>query len=737
MARSGENRRGEYSGPAMRAAAIVVLAVLGAAVAGCAARAEPADPLAGLHVDDDAPLDLADDQDLELARADFAALPDDAPTRPAVRRRLADELARRLDLALVHGERDAGLAALRGLLALWSAAELAAPAAAEAGMAPYRAVLARARQAYARSGRDRETAAALCALVLADPAGAASYRAELEEIFAYADELATADDAPMPRAPRPIEILDGLIDVHPAPWVVDRLVALYLAHGAAAASRARRGGRGELGMARGDPAWRTAWHVTRALARGGRVGEAARAIEAIAGVGDDRELRERLRRIGAAGARAADWVLLAARFQSSDPRLGDAGAALAIAREAVRRFPRDAAAHLAAADSARLAGETGLAIRYYESGLALDPRHADATAALGRLHVERISALALSDRPGAAARLLRGFDRFHRAATVALGQPVEPDLADAQAAFGRGLASLGELEQARRTLTASIDRRPTLDALEALGTLALKQDRFDAAIDAFERALARPATDPIARAQQCRLLRLAAEAYDGAGRPIEARARERAALFGWRHLMETAGIASALAGDALVEQGKVLWQIGEFDAALVAFDAAVDVDPNGASVHADVVAFLVVRGQYERALDAYHGALGSREIGDYFKVYMSLWVTAEALRQGRPVDPLARDFLAAREGPLWYDDLARYAGGRIRLAALERRATTRSRRAELLYYSAVLDRGLVQDPARARRRLERVVATDMVMFFEYDMARHWLRHGFGRAPRPR
>jgi hypothetical protein len=35
-------------------------------------------------------------------------------------------------------------------------------------------------------------------------------------------------------------------------------------------------------------------------------------------------------------------------------------------------------------------------------------------------------------------------------------------------------------------------------------------------------------------------------------------------------------------------------------------------------------------------------------------------------------------------------------------------------------------------PSRARRLLEEVVSTDMVMFFEYDMAKHWLRNGFGR-----
>jgi hypothetical protein len=148
-----------------------------------------------------------------------------------------------------------------------------------------------------------------------------------------------------------------------------------------------------------------------------------------------------------------------------------------------------------------------------------------------------------------------------------------------------------------------------------------------------------------------------------------------------------------------------------------------------------VVSYLIVRGQYERALDAYHRALGSREIGDYFKVYMSLWVLAEARRQGVPGDPLARDYLAQRDGPLWYDDLARFATGRIDQSALRKRATTRARRAELLYYTAVLD-ARTRDRGRARELLEGVVRTGLVLFFEYDMARHWLRNGLGPS-RPR
>jgi tetratricopeptide (TPR) repeat protein len=708
----------------MRAAGMLLLVAVA-----CGARPELDDPLAGLNLAGDAPFDLAEDQDLELLRADFAALPDDAPGRVPLRRQLAEEYARRMRAALTHGDHAGAHTALRALLALWSAADLRRPEAVSRELAAHRPALLRAREVFARAGRDHETAAALAALLLAEPGRAGVHRAELDEIFAYADELALASEERVPSTPRPIEILQRLVEVHPAPWVADRLVALYVANQAAADSRMRRDG-GVAGLRPLDPATRTAWHVTRVMARAGRIDEAPVAIQPLDGFGDDRELRDRLRRALSEKAAPADWVLLGARFHASDPKDADFGAALAIGREGVRRFPRSAGALLAAADAARQLGEPALAIHYYERGLAIEPAHAEATAALGGLYVQRMSALTLSDRPAAAARMLESFERFHAAATRALGKPVEPDLADAQAALGRGLISLGQLERARQHLQRSLDRRPTIDALESLGTIALKQDRFDAAIALYERALVREEKRAFPRFQQCRLMRLLAESYRGAGRAQQAASRYRSSLRAWHELMEDMELSAAFAAEALVEQGKVLWQLGERETALAAFDAAVDVDPNGASIHADVVSFLIVRDEYERALDAYHRALGSREIGDYFKVYMSLWVLAEARRQGVAIDPLATDFLADRDGPLWYDDLARYAAGRIQIDALRRRATTRARRAELLYYTAVLPADVRKHAARARELLEGVVRTDMVLFFEYDMAKHWLRNGF-------
>ena len=713
---------------------LVVLALAGAA--GCAGRSGPDDPFAGLARGKDAPFDLAEDQDLAEVRSQLTALPEGAAERPALRRRLAGEYARRLTVALAHNHHGEAYQALSQLMRLWTAEELRDPAAVGRAMAPYRSPIARARQVFARAGKDRETAAALCALAMIDPEGAARHRAELEEVFAFADQLAIAENGDGAVGARPIAILEDLVALHPAPWLVDRLVGLYVERQKQLDAHFQKSS-ADLSVIRahGDGVVRTTWHIVRVLARAGRLADAPAAYEPIAGMGDDKELRDRVRRALAQGATAPDWVMVAARFHSGDPEKADFAAALAIASEATRRFPSSPAAFLAAAESARQLGESSLAIRLYETGLRLDPDHADAASALAQLYVERIAELASSDRTAAAGRAFTRFDAFHRSTSKRLGRRLEPDRADALAALGRGLASQGELDQALRYRERSLSERPTLAALESLGTIEAKRDRHGRAAELFQRAVEQRTSEPIERYQQCKLLRMLGEARLDEGKQEAGKEQLRAALISWHKLSQQVELPDVLLAESLVEQGKILWRLGDRETALVAFDAAVDSDPDGASSHADVVAFLIVRNEYERAVDAYHRALGSRSIGDYFKVYMSLWVLAEARRQGRAVDPIARDFLAGRQGRLWYDDLARFAGGRIDLPKLQARATTRGRRAELLYYSAVLGGDVRADPGRARRLLEKVVSTDMVLFFEYDMAKHWLRNGFGAKRR--
>lgn len=65
-------------------------------------------------------------------------------------------------------------------------------------------------------------------------------------------------------------------------------------------------------------------------------------------------------------------------------------------------------------------------------------------------------------------------------------------------------------------------------------------------------------------------------------------------------------------------------------------------------------------------------------------------------------------------------------------AQLVERADSRGKRAEAYFYEA-MSRYAAGDRARAETLLAEVVATQMLGFFEYDMATYYLKNGAPRA----
>jgi hypothetical protein len=181
-----------------------------------------------------------------------------------------------------------------------------------------------------------------------------------------------------------------------------------------------------------------------------------------------------------------------------------------------------------------------------------------------------------------------------------------------------------------------------------------------------------------------------------------------------------------LAGERFAEIGKLFWGLDMRDEALENFSRAIEADVETAESHVQVIAYLIMHDELDRARDVFYDALGSDQVSDYHKVYLCLWILAEDRRAGRADDRLATEYLGGRDGPLWYDDVARLATGRTTVEQLDARATTRARRAELTYYRAVLGPP-GQSKDEVRHLLENVVRTDMVLFFEYDMARRHLQ----------
>src|SRR5262249_48003715 len=146
------------------------------------------------------------------------------------------------------------------------------------------------------------------------------------------------------------------------------------------------------------------------------------------------------------------------------------------------------------------------------------------------------------------------------------------------------------------------------------------------------------------------------------------------ALREWADLGDKIELPAPLAGERLVESAKVLWSLGEKGHGADLLDAAMDVDDSGSNTYLAVVQFLLGEGDLEHAADAVHRALGSDGVSDYNKIYLCLYLVAEAEGDRRAPDPLAVEYLRGRQGGLWPDDLARLATGRADLAVVSTRA---------------------------------------------------------------
>ena len=213
---------------------------------------------------------------------------------------------------------------------------------------------------------------------------------------------------------------------------------------------------------------------------------------------------------------------------------------------------------------------------------------------------------------------------------------------------------------------------------------------------------------------------------------IAGRSRDAATLYldsvrTWASLGDDRGLPRPIAAERKLEFARGMWYLGSSDKAVDLALEATELAPEVGTTTVDTVAFLLEVGKPGDAIDATHRGLGSPELGELDKVYICLWVLADARRRGEPRDRQAWEYLANRHGDLWYELLAEAASGRLDWSALAAAATTGPRQAELAFYGASL--GLdpdARDPASTRKLLVRSVDAHLVMDAEYDLARQYL-----------
>jgi len=672
----------------------------------------------------DVQLEMRDDADrLQVIDQLWVTPPGEA--RDRLRARIASALAARIADAVDDDQPFVAATLLDQLTGLWQAE----PAAIGAGLARFAPLLHGLRTVFAKSGALEPAVQTLVLLVEVEPAARAAHLAELDEVLAFADELAMSDNGPNATRAQPIALLEPTALSLPLPWLVDRYVALQVERQRAVVVLLDKQGASMPLVRAHHDLLSAARRIAGVLARAGRAAEIHRHLARLAtGYGSDRELAIRAEVV--ADQPTADAYVSLASALRVDERVPDPQAALAVELAGLARFPGDPALLAGAGGDARELGRIDQAIALYEQ--ALPTRELDTAIALrlGKLYADRIQRLASGGRPSAANDAWRAALRFTEKTSSTHPHTVwQQAEAVAESALGRGLASQGLLDDARHALAASLARAPSVEAYETLVTIGVQTDRYADAQRWAKEALAMLGDQSTGdRYRRAKLERLAGDSLRRERRERPAAAHYLDSLRTWASIGESKDLPRLIAAERELDMGRTMWALGDAPKAVELTMQAIERAPESEELATNAVAFLIEAGRYRDALDAFHTSLGEPAISEYHKVYMSLWIVGEAIRAGEPRDRLATDYLASRHGDVWYEQLARLAAGKLAFADLRALATTGPRRAELAFYGAVL--GLdpaASTPAGRTKLLQSVVDARLVLDAEYDLARMYLQ----------
>ncbi len=683
----------------------------------------------------DAPMTLRDDSDRDQAIDQLWVMTPGAE-RDRARSAIAAAIARRISDAIEEDRPFAAAQLLDQLTWMWQLD----PATVGRGLAAHADLLANLRAMFAKSGALEPAIQTLVLLAEVEPRRRALHVTEVDEILAFADDLAIADNGPNAGRAQPLALLQPTALALPLPWLVDRYVQLLSERQLVISGLIdKQGASMELVRAHHD-ILSTSRRIANVLARAGRTTEIHAHLTRLRGnFGLDRELAARAE-VVAENPTAEAYVGLAASLRNHE-QTADPAAALGVGLAGLAKHPKSIELMVSAGNDARVLGRVEQAIFLFESALA-GTSEVDTTTALrlGRLYGDRIGRLATAGRPTAAHEAWRDVLAFTSKEARQNPHTVwQQTAAIAESALGRGLASQGLVADAKVSLAASLERAPSIDAYETLTMIEVQTDRFAAAQQWATTGIALLSDATTGdRYRRAKLERLSGDALRGQGRFPDAGTHYLNALRSWASLGETKDLPRTIAAERALDVGRVMWWLGKFasdnpsetaEHAEKAIDSvidAVEMDPDSPAISAGAVSFLIEAGRYRDAVETYHRGLGAG-VSDFYKVYMTLWVAGDAKRRGEPLDRLAAEYLASRHGDTWYEQLARTATGRMSFEALRAAATTGPRRAELAFYGAVL--GFHPDaatPGGRKKLLEQVVAAQVVLDAEYDLARAYL-----------
>jgi tetratricopeptide (TPR) repeat protein len=660
---------------------------------------------------------------------------------------------------------------------LWATPAMIGPAERELLGATARLVLG----LFGPRGAEAQTALALAVLATTDP-GNREWTDRLDRLLAWMDEAGATGDGGGRRSLTAVDLLQTVLADWPTPAVADRLATLLsdrrqkfasiLGKPLPGGDDARRA-LGDLLIAQGDEMQRAVPNVAATYLRCGRLDRAAAAIAPLAGKpGDEPDLRAMIVAAEAPSAGPEPVLRLARRFLPRVDPLGgtavdnpDLAVAYRVLQVGLARTPDDVETLLLSAELAKLVSAPFLAIRELEeaqqvlerSGKASNDLMARISSELLDLYFLRLR-LAL-DPERSAPPAADQAERLRQLTSDARRrfQGAELHVSDGQIDFelGRSYVNAGLLDRAEPLLQRARGEETDdkADVTADLAGLFMKRGHPEEASKLLQDSLdalqaKRGGRETIGGVEgESRLERLLGDALDLGGDRNGAERAWRTAAAGWERLMleHLHRKNFARSAEATFEIGRILYVLGRHSDGIQKFEEAIEQDSDRDQSYIDAVAFLVQNGEMDAAINIYRRALSrpDRNVSEYVKVYSSLWIFDLSRRAQKVPDATAEAFLRTMDlrhpeirpqrGAAWYRLLCAFEIGRMDYPQLLAKADTTGKRAEVYFYRAMQ---LLGDgrPDDAHELWRKVIDTQMISFFEFEMASRYLRAGAPTGP---
>ena len=376
-------------------------------------------------------------------------------------------------------------------------------------------------------------------------------------------------------------------------------------------------------------------------------------------------------------------------------------------------------------------GELRASLDAYDDAIVATPGEAELAAEALEITTQTMRALLDNEDLRAARLTYRRARRLLRAYRRAFPEQRAPaDGARIDYLMGIGEYQAGNIDRAVRLLEQSVEAAPTKDALVQLGIVAERRAQLEDALRLYRRALDLDLHGPDARLEgywRATVLEHMGDVHSLKGESSRSHQLWEEALVAWQQALATrsAGLSGDELASAQLRQGMVLEKLGRAEEAVVAFRAAIDARPDLRQTYEQLLSYYAADGRLREALQVYRRAVNHASIPESWKVYYALWVVGTQRRAGDETEAAPMQFLREVSGEDWTDKLARFYAGTLPYQQLLAGARTSGERAEAYFYEG-LNRLAAGHADQAAELLRQVLATEMMGFFEYDMARRIL-----------